>query len=388
MANSKKKTLSECSGLEQYLECISTSKWKSYHNGRNFWEAYKEIKLNLKSTQENVASGAMAEGIRAYIDQCKNMIDQLKNNGGDYESLLSDMLSSDHIIFLNDHGPDHMQKVITRAFSILRCSSQSLNEFETFILLCAIQIHDIGNILGRVGHEKKLHEIFEEHSKDIILDSPEKRVIKSIAAAHGGRAHDGSKDTISKLCTTEVIFDSDIRTRFLAAVLRFADELADDSSRANRAALDLGVIGVDSEIYHHYSRALHTVKIEKDEDNGDHRVVLVFELEESTLEKMYKVGESKKYLLDEIYDRTLKMEQERRYCMKFMHPYVDIGRIDVTINIYDAELQPLHPISYRLEDILYPDKPQIGHIKEIDDKIPTGEELLSYLKPKGGTIND
>ena len=127
---------------------------------------------------------------------------------------------------------------------------------------------------------------------------------------------------------------------------------------------------------------IHTVKIEKDNNNDDHRIDLVYELETSMLEKVYCVGESKKYLLDEIYDRTLKMEQERRYCMKFMHPYIDIGRINVIINIYDASLQPLSPITYRLEDILYPDAPQLGHIKDIDRSIPSGEEMLHLLEDK------
>lgn len=378
-----KKHLNDCDDLEEYLENISTSKWKNNHNGRSFWEAYNQIKLNLKSIQENVSTGAMAEGIRACIESFRERVEEIKAMGGDYDKLLYDFLSSDHIIFLNDHGPAHIEKVIHRAFSILSTTTSELTEFETFILLCAIQIHDIGNVLGRAQHERKLHEIFDIHSKDIILDSPEKRIIKSIAMAHGGKTRDGSKDTISKLQTSEVIFDSTIRTRFLAAVLRFADELADDSSRANRVALDLGAIGIESEIYHNYSKSLHTVKIEKDDTNNDHRVILVYELELSALKKKYNIGTTQKYLLDEIYDRTLKMEQERRYCMKFMHPYINIGRIDVKINIYDEELELLPSITYRLEDLSYPDTPQIGHIKDINASIPSGEEMLSHIKNKG-----
>lgn len=380
--------LNKCCSLEEYLEGVSTLKWKINHNSRTFWEAYNQIKLNLKPIQENVATGAMAEGISACIETFRSKIEETKASGGDYDKILLDFLSSDHIIFLNDHGPAHIEKVIERAFSILNSMSSELTEFETFILLCAIQIHDIGNILGRAGHERKLHEIFDEHSKDIILDSPEKRVIKSIAMAHGGKTREGGKDTISKLRTSEVIFDTTIRTRFLAAVLRFADELADDSSRANRTALDLNIIGVESEIYHNYSKVLHTVVIEKDDTNNDHRIVLVYELESSMLKKKYKIGSGQKYLLDEIYDRTLKMEQERRYCMKFMHPYIDIGRIDVTINIYNEDLELLPSISYRLEDISYPDSPQIGHIKDVDDSIPSGEEALLYIKDKGDESND
>lgn len=384
-----KTNLNKCCGLEEYLEKVSTLKWKSNHNGRTFWEAYNQLKLNLKPIQENVETGAMAKGISECIETFKREIDFVKSSSGDWEKTLLDFLSSDHIIFLNDHGPAHIEKVIERAFSILNSASNGPTEFETFILLCAIQVHDIGNVLGRAGHERNLHDIFDEHSKDIIIDSPEKRVIKSIAMAHGGKTREGSKDTISKLRTKEVIFDATIRTRFLAAVLRFADELADDSSRANRSALDLGVIGVDSEIYHNYSKALHTVAIERDDTNNDFRIVLVYELDTSMLKNKYKIGNCQKYLIDEIYDRTLKMEQERRYCMKFMHPYIAIGRIEVTINIYDENLEPLPSISYRLEDISYPDSPKIGHIKDIDTSVPSGEEeILFYIKNKGGKSND
>ena len=381
MAKRKKILLCECENLEEYLKNICIQKAKANHNGRTFWEAYDQIKLNLKPVQENVSEGAMAEGIKECISSYKEQIDKIIESGESVDEKIYELLSSDHIVFLNDHGPAHIEKVIDHAFSILKSTNQELNELEAFVLLCAIQVHDIGNILGRVGHERKLTNLFDEYSKNIILDTPEKRIIKSIAMAHGGKNQDGGKDTISILPVIEPYFDWKIRIRFLSALLRFSDELADDSSRANRTALDLGIIGIDSEIYHNYSKALHTVKIEYDSENNDHRIILVYELEEAELIRTYKVGNNQKYLLDEIYDRTLKMEQERRYCMKFMHPYVDVGRIDVTINIYNSNLQPLQPIKYRLEDILYPDTPQIGCIKDISKDIPSGEELA--LKQKG-----
>lgn len=373
-------------GLEEYLQCVSTNKWKQNHNGRTFWEAYNQIKINLEPIQKTVLVGAMADGIRDCIAQYRDKLEEIRKNGESADELLNVFLSSDHIIFLNDHGPDHIQKVIERAYDILKNAVQETTEFETFILLCAIQIHDIGNVLGRVGHEKKLHEIFDEHSRDIIMDTPEKRVIKNIAMAHGGKTFDGSKDTISSLCASEMIFESEIRTRFLAAVLRLADELADDSTRANRPASDLGILGVDSQIYHDYSRVLHTVKIKEDTANKDYSIILVYELEAPILSTQYNIGNKKKYLLDEIYDRTLKMEQERRYCMKFMHSFINIGRIDVKINIYGSFSQLLNTISYQLEDISYPDRPKIGNIKEINETVPSGEEELRLIRSKGEKI--
>ena len=107
-------------------------------------------------------------------------------------------------------------------------------------------------------------------------------------------------------------------------------------------------MGTNSDIYHKYSRALHTVAIKPDEENNDFKVSLVFELEAPALKERYLVGNHEKYLLDEIYDRTQKMELERRYCMKFMYPYINIGRIQVVINIYGAQSQLIRPISYTL----------------------------------------
>lgn len=382
----KKKKLKDYNGLEEYLEAFSSVKWKESHNRRTLFEAYNQLKINLRETQEDVVSGAMATGIRDSIRALEKEISECQKDQLATDKIIRNFLKDDHIIFLNDHGPEHVKKVIERAFNILKYANEDLSEFETFVLLCAIQIHDIGNVLGRIQHEKNLHQIFDDKCKDIVIDSAEKRIIKCVAMSHGGKTTDGSKDTISSLCCSEPILCSDIRTRFLASILRFADELADDSTRANRQALDLDIVGIDSEIYHDYSTVLHTVAIIEDAENHDHCVNLVYELEAKQLAKTYNVNGVQKYLLDEIYDRTLKMEQERRYCMKFMQPYIFINRINVTINVYGSLAQPLNKISYELEDTAYPEQPMIGGIKSISSDIPSGEEELTIIRLKGEKI--
>ena len=153
-------------GLEEYLKSYSSpkSKWKGNHNGRTLSEVYEQIKLNLKQVQDNVITGAMAEGVTSYISECKTELERIGDSkSDDYEKTVNRLISSAKIIFLNDHGPEHTQKVIERAYSILKNTRIHLSEFETFILLCAIQIHDIGNVLGRSGHERKLNEIFNTY---------------------------------------------------------------------------------------------------------------------------------------------------------------------------------------------------------------------------------
>src|ERR1039457_2256022 len=56
-------------------------------------------------------------------------------------------------IFLNDHGPGHITTVIQRATELVAAKACALSPYEVYLLLAAIQVHDVGNILGRKGHE-------------------------------------------------------------------------------------------------------------------------------------------------------------------------------------------------------------------------------------------
>lgn len=383
----KKDIIALSEGLENYISTKNSSSFKKFHNGRTCHEAYVELKRNLLPVQQSVTTGAMADAIRSLTDSYQEKLQKILDGTPDKEEQIvkaHELFAEDPVLFLNDHGPDHINMVIERANSIVtNFNTECLSEFEAFILLCAIQIHDIGNILGRAGHERKLNSIFDEKSGNIIIDTPERRVIKNVAMAHGGKTENG-KDTISLLSARESIFNENVRTRLLAAILRFADELADDNTRANREAMDLGILGTNSDIYHKYSRALHTVAIKPDEENNDFKVSLVFELEAPALKERYLVGKHEKYLLDEIYDRTQKMELERRYCMKFMYPYINIGRIQVAINIYGTQSQLIKSISYTLEDVSYPNDAVVvrnGMIGNIS--VPSGKEMLHVLVERG-----
>ena len=391
MPKTDKISVQTCGGMEQFLEATNSAGWKKYHNNKTCAGAYSEIKNVLRPIQDSVVTGAMNDSVQSALQEYKKQLETI-NSEADEEirrQRVQELFASDPVVFLNDHGPEHMEKVIERANAILmNFERDNLSEFETFLLLSAIQIHDIGNILGRAGHERKLIDIFDQNCKTIVVDAPERRIIKNIAMAHSGKTSRG-KDTISLLSRIEPIHNTLVRTRLLAAILRFSDELADDSSRANRAALDLDILGTNSRIYHCYSKALHTVTVERDIENNDCKVSLIYELEAHELKELFSVGGTPKYLLDEIYDRTMKMELERRYCVKFMQPYLSIGRIVVVINIYGDNCEKVESISYTLEDIAYPDLPitnQIGDGGKI--LAPSGEALLQSLIEKGAIKDD
>ena len=209
----------------------------------------------------------------------------------------------------------------------------------------------------------------------------EKRVIATVAAAHGGtvRGSVDDKDTIGKLAPERVILNQQVHQQLLAALLKFADELADDYTRADRFMLDNGLLE-GSEVYHAYSQSLHSVMIHERD------IALHFEMSRKTALRQYGKGNKSVYLLDEIFNRTLKMHLERIYCMRFLRTLFSIDRIRVTIEVFENIEQdyligpPLETISYTLEESGYPNTPA-GGIQELCPELHgwTGESLREKL---------
>lgn len=262
--------------------------------------------------------------------------------------------------YLTDHGPRHIETVIHRASCLLShpiSNFPQLSAYEVYLLLMAIHFHDVGNVFGRQGHEVRHTEIMQKLQSHVGDEMVERQAILKIARVHGGRVN-GDKDTISTLLTEDPVLGRDVRYRAIAAILRFADELADDFRRAARMAEELHVIPKESEVFHAYARCLHSVRVRPDR----HLVELRYCFTKTDAIRTFgkRTGEcsvSDVYLLDEIYERTLKMHLERKYCMRFTQGILRIDAIDVRIDVYaDANsMTPcIDPIGYRLQEQGYP----------------------------------
>jgi exopolyphosphatase/pppGpp-phosphohydrolase len=156
----------------------------------------------------------------------------------------------DHELFLNDHGIEHVQTVIKRASELVSSKNCDLNAKEVFYLLCAIQLHDVGNIFGRYNHELNTKEIIKSCGLLFSDDTTEQQLIWKIAKTHGGRDELTGKDTIVSLKPYKNMDGEPVRTQLIAAILRFADELADDKNRASRWPLENNIVPEKSRIFH------------------------------------------------------------------------------------------------------------------------------------------
>jgi hypothetical protein len=313
--------------LEQRLEELSDQKSKFPTDGKaDYWAIYRTFK------------GYMLQEIHPHV----TMVAMLKDGG-----------------YLTDHGPDHITTVIQRASDLLGegvAGVYPLSPYEIFILLVAIHVHDAGHIKGGRKHHELNTGIFLDKLR---VDSSEQRLIKAVAKAHGGALSNGSKDTITPLYTRE-FQGFPVNIPFLAAVLRFADELAEDQMRGARYLLDNGVIPPSSEIYHAYARSLASVAV----DLAGREVRLAFHLSIQDSIKTFGKGTKDEHgneivvgvsLIDEIYARTYKMYCELLYCMRFFPTELQLKGVSVRVDIIDDELEEFtEPVGYKMIEQGYP----------------------------------
>jgi len=378
---------------------------KEQDNAKTYPERYDILKTKLgpkhdlveimstlssleKEIQNNKINNTTLKGRCIFI---RNLIQFLSTRNG--RVLRNDELY-DKIILLNKHGKEHVESVISRASDLANCiidKKNKLTPFEIFILLCAIQIHDIGNMYGRDDHTTSFKSEFEKYAKESFISSSVLiKCIFNTAEVHGGKIS-GNKDTIEAagLRYKTTVLKRDIRQRLLAAILRFADELADDYTRA--LDIDISKIPEYSKIYHAYSSSLHSVKIEKEEKENACFVKLCYFMSIQQAFCKYKkiIKESDgNYisislpLIREIIERTKKMEYERRYCSRHFLPYIILKHIMVEIEIDLGGFEGTEKIVYTLEETGYPDE-NIKLSQHIEDSIIT---LQKEYAMTGGVI--
>ena len=326
-------TLNNCNKLEQMLFSSPSSDFPQFSsayeaNSKPFCERYDLLKTKLGDKHDNVEIGALLASAK---------------KGVPYDSL----------VYLNQHGKGHIEVVMNRAAKLVDIiqDPHRLTGFELFLLCCAIQIHDIGNISGRENHTVSFRSEFFRIAPECFITEPGlKEMIFSIACVHGGIIK-GDNDTISQLYRKATLLDQDVRPQLLAAILRFADELADDCTRAK----ELDEMPGDSKIFHAYSKTLHTVSIKRNEYNDAYHVYLCYYLSQEEATQRYKRRNKKEIsLIEEILNRMEKTECERRYCVRFLLPHIVITEVKVDIGVQFPNEISLRNHVYTLSESGYP----------------------------------
>jgi len=234
-----------------------------------------------------------------------------------------------------DHGERHFDEVVRYAGLILEGAVDVLEPFELYVLLCAIRIHDAGNIDGRENHERRTSSILREYGGDIKNDSAELKMIADIAQAHGGHTVDhNDKDTIGALKESAGAGPIRVRQRLIAAIVRFADEICEHSSRAITHNLNKGNVIETSMLYQLYAKSIQAASPNK--SNKSFSISYSFDVDLFKSKYTTPTGEEK-YLIDDTLDRIDKLNHERVYCNRFLHPEMQTERLEVTMEFYGVK---------------------------------------------------
>jgi ABC-type antimicrobial peptide transport system permease subunit len=217
---------------------------------------------------------------------------------------------------LTDHGEKHIKNVLQNAYFLIN-NNDNLSGIELYVLCMAILVHDIGNLNGRKGHEQTLNKYFSNKIFNTI-DQNHIRTISLIASKHGGK----ECDTIGSLEERDYFDAIPIRSRKIAAILRFADELAEGKQRTSLSYQDY--VSDASKIFHEYATILEPPAIQKD------TVVLNFNI------YLDKIETNIEDMLNFIATRIEKLNNERVYCAHYCNHIHSIKKIAISLKFYST----------------------------------------------------
>ena len=236
--------------------------------------------------------------------------------------------------FFSDHGVQHISDVIKSAQRLLQDATGQISAYELFILLVAINYHDIGNMFGRFEHEEKISEVLDKFFTAASFDQLDRALAIQVASKHGG-ATNGNKDKLSELERSTTWKNVPVRPQLLAALLKLADELSEHNRRGDQTALSAGILkGHESEIHHVFACSVNNLMPDFKSGSVDYRFFLTLD----TLKREYawRSGSTIK-ILEYIYQRVIKTYLECVYCSKYARGFFFFDRVNVRIEIFDSQ---------------------------------------------------
>lgn len=245
---------------------------------------------------------------------------------------------------LTRHDENHVAAVLSRAGDLLIAPQPTMPALDLYLLAMAILFHDVGNITGREGHSHSpaLSQVFTDARGNQPAMRRERTLVLAAVRAHGGRASDGTHDTLRELNPTEPLYARTIALQTVAAVLRFADELAEGPERTSEFCRMTGRYDAAAQIYHDYASISH---VAVDRLNG--RIMLNYEIDISegcpsdcTRRDQRGCPCVRKWnawingLLSFTFGRIVKLDQERRYAKYYASPLSCLTATEVSMNFH------------------------------------------------------
>ena len=244
---------------------------------------------------------------------------------------------------------------------IFDLSIQNIADFnisETYLLLCATFFHDWGNVIDRKGHNKTTTSFYNEIFTAQDVNTPELIALSSIVRAHTGTSLSGDKDTLKDVPVTDFIHNEKVRLQLIAAILRFADELAECPDRTNISYIRTTEMPEESLCHN-----LHALFIQNTIDACQERIAVTYRIGIIKKEEKYSVsypGTDKYISLDTFLDflngRIHKANMERRYTQYYMRKFALFQEMSISLVFIFMKDNNFSECRYTNEPIVLTDK--------------------------------
>ena len=279
---------------------------------------------------------------------------------------------------LSDHGTKHVSNVQRNAIRLLSDDGiiRVISGIEMYCLGMFILFHDVGNIRGREDHHNNVAEVFDDIRGNEGSVLHEKMLVVKATRAHTGTAQDGSCDTLKEVTEIDHLEGEPVRLRQLAAILRFADELAEGPQRTSEFMRKKNLYRSESRKFHDYASSTNILI-----DRQKSRIAITYNIKIN----VDKSDELRNFL-SFIFERIQKLNQERQYARYYSEFLAPFKSTEVTFNfqygsdILDIDLSPL-----KLTDIVIPGDPtkeiaDIDSAYSIDNLVPDLLERCRKVK--------
>ncbi len=290
--------------------------------------------------QRETRSAPLASWTDTLFEQhlTKTLTEKLPGQGPEYVSLYVSARTRllDHVLEdirgaepqLTDHGPRHVRHVLENAFKLLQLNLDYFDPLEYYILGLSILFHDAGNLHGREDHNKRIGQFYDDVRSGSEF-AHEKALVVRIARSHTGRARNGSGNTLGDVPKLLHYRGEPIRARELAAIVRFADELAEGEQRTSQYMKKHDLYEPGSVPYHDYS-ASTAITI----DGGNDRIAVTYQFDVLTDNGIEKELAKLKKSLQFALKRLAKLDVERRYARYHCAaPLLPFQKISVCLDI-------------------------------------------------------
>lgn len=158
-----------------------------------------------------------------------------------------------HEPHFTDHGESHCEGIYDLINRMIPLEARdNFNQYEIFLLLCGVWLHDIGMIVDDEQVREKHHELGRDFIRtrlgDLGLGEMEKYVIGELAYYHRKKVN--INDVKKKIPITYNSKTYDVQLRLLCAILRLGDACEISHSRSSKGFSEVGGLNPIAKFHH------------------------------------------------------------------------------------------------------------------------------------------